>query len=587
MNSIGQLKNDERFLSSIALLSILLGGLWVRVSGVSEYYLNPDEMQFLIIAKGETLAEVWRRGLAELHPPLAHFIRHYLLMITPDVFHQRLFCAAAGIASIIGMYRLGLQLRGTFLGLFCASCMAFLPVAVSTSITIRNYAFFMAFLSWALYYFMRYQTQEKRSDLLYFTLLLFLASATHFTGFLVGAALGISEGLRLASQKRWNNFALLCISFLPLLVLGVFFYCHFLAPGTAGPMWNRLAIESVGAPNDFSGRFRATCLGLLGYFVPLLKVIEPNSNTNLFILVFSGLLLFTLYTKGLFRIYQEKPATLTLILSMWGVAIVAALANFYPFLSGRHVYYLLPFFVLPLGFELEYLVRSIHYQHFGQYLGISIIIVAVFFLNKNEIYLKYYEEFPLKQKDFNAGQAFLDQQLQANDIIVTESFAYHYFLYDKDAGKTPYDSYADVSYIHNTTVLAPFNPPFKPRHSWEPFHDNLKSRLESNIAMPESRIWFVMYGWKNIEIWHLMNCDAISQQIHDYFSRDGALIFSIKVKALSKFLRENAAWKFCYSDYKPLSSPEMFKAYPQMTPINNKITNQPAFVKTSNTSPQD
>jgi uncharacterized membrane protein len=186
---IRQLKIDENFFSSIALLAILLGGLWVRINGVSEYYLNPDEMQFLIIAKGEPLTEIWRRGLAELHPPLAHFIRHYLLMITPDVYYQRLFSAAAGMVSVLGMYRLGLQLRGKFLGLFCAALMAFLPVAVSTSITIRNYAFFMAFLSWALYYFMCYQMGQKRSDLFYFSLLLFLASATHFTGFLVGAAL--------------------------------------------------------------------------------------------------------------------------------------------------------------------------------------------------------------------------------------------------------------------------------------------------------------------------------------------------------------------------------------------------------------
>jgi len=63
MNSIGQLKINERFLSSIALITLLLGGLWVRISGISEYYLNPDEMQYLIIAKGESLAEVWRRGL--------------------------------------------------------------------------------------------------------------------------------------------------------------------------------------------------------------------------------------------------------------------------------------------------------------------------------------------------------------------------------------------------------------------------------------------------------------------------------------------------------------------------------------------
>lgn len=77
-----------------------------------------------------------------------------------------------------------------------------------------------------------------------------------------------------------------------------------------------------------------------------------------------------------------------------------------------------------------------------------------------------------------------------------------------------------------------------------------------------------MYSWKNIEIWHLMNCDAIRPEIHDYFSRDSVLIFSIQIKQLSNFLKENAAWEFCYSDYKPLLSAKPFKAYPQITQIN-------------------
>jgi hypothetical protein len=579
-----QLRIDECFLSNIALLSILLGGLWVRVCGVSEYYLNADEMQFLIIAKGETLAEVWRRGLAELHPPLAHFIRHYLLMLTPGVFHQRLFGALAGMVSVLGIYRLGFQLRGKFLGLFCASCMAFLPIAVSTSITMRNYAYFMAFLSWALYYFMRFQMQEKRSDLLYFTLLLFLASATHFTGFLMGAALGISEGMRLALAKRWNNFALLCISFLPLLLLGVFFYCHYLAPGTAGPMWNHLSIEAGGAPNDFSGRILATSIGIFGYFAPLMTIVEPKSDFNLFILIFSSLLLFSVYIIGLFRMYMEKSPILTLMLVMWVIAIFAALANFYPFESNRHNYYFLPFFILPLGYELEYFFHSIHYQRLSHFFILSVIILTVFFLKQNDIYLKYLKEFPLKQKDFNAGQQFLDQHLQANDIIVTERVAaYFYFLYDKDAGRTPYDSYADVFYHHNTTLLAPFDPPFKPHHNWEPFRDNLKTRLDSNITTQESKVWFVIYGWKNTEIWHLMNCAAIKPQIQDYFSRDGVLIFSIQVKLLSDFLKKNAAWEFCYSGYNPLIRPEQFKANPQIS----MTSKTPSAVDMSNTSPQN
>jgi len=269
----------------------------------------------------------------------------------------------------------------------------------------------------------------------------------------------------------------------------------------------------------------------------------------------------------------EKPPLFTLMLVMWGIAIFAALANFYPFTNGRHNYYLLSFFVIPLGYELEYFVRSISYQRFAQYFGVTAIILTVIFLKQNDIYLNYFGEFSLKRKDFNAGQQFLDQHLQANDVIVTGGFsAYVYFPYAKDAGKTAYDGYIDVPYHHKTTVLAPYNPPFNPYHPLESFRNNLKSRLNSNITMPESKVWFVIYSWKNnIEIWHLLNCDAIQPQIHDYFSRDGVLIFSIQVKTVSNFLKENAAWEYCYSDYKPFLGSETFKAYPQITQ-SNKVT---------------
>ncbi len=523
----------------------------------------------MIMAKGETLQEVWRRGLAELHPPLAHFIRHYLLMISADAFHQRLFGIAASLLSIIGMYRVGFLLRGSFLGLFCALCFAFLPVAVSTSISIRNYAFFMAFLSWALYYFVRYQRQEKHTDLFLFTLLLFLASATHFTGFLVTAAIGLSQGWDLISKKRWHHFALFSASFLPLLLLGVFSYLHFLAPGTAGPMWNQISIETASLPDGFLARFISTCWMISNYFCPLIGIVEPTSDAKLFILVFSALLLFSLYIKCVLSLRLQNTALYSLVISVWAIALFSTLTNLYPLSPGRHSYYLLPFVILPLGYGLENLVYFLKLRRFAQYLGAGLIVLTVLLFKEHDIYLKYETEFVLKQKKFNAGQQFLDQHLKANDLIDTERFSYHYFLYAKDAGLTPYDNYAVFPYYHETTVIAPFDPPFKSYHNWEPFRENLKLQINADHSNPERKIWFVMYGYKNTEIWHLSGCEAIKSHIQDYFSLDGVLIFSLKTTAMFEFLKDDQAWVFCFADYKPLLSGEPFKARPRLNQAGN------------------
>ena len=58
MRYFARLKIDTYFLSKFAFPTILLGGFWVRVHGIGDYFYNPDEMEYLIIAKGESLNEV-------------------------------------------------------------------------------------------------------------------------------------------------------------------------------------------------------------------------------------------------------------------------------------------------------------------------------------------------------------------------------------------------------------------------------------------------------------------------------------------------------------------------------------------------
>jgi hypothetical protein len=560
------LKKYEHHLPHILLLSILLGGLWVRIVGIREFYYNADEMEFLLIAKGETLLEVWRRGLAELHPPLAHFIRHYLLMLTPEVFHQRLFSIAAGLISVVGIYRFGLQAGGRFLGLFCAACLAFIPVSVSVSMTIRNYSFFMAFVTWGLYYYCRYQHQEKRSDLLKFILFIFLASATHFTGFLIATACGLTEGGRLLTQKRWQDLAIVCLSFVPLLCLGIFLYWHFLAPGTAGPMWHNLLIGMGYEPKDFYERINSTFLAIFGYFVPIFNmvILSPFSDVSLF---FVTLFLLMFYIYCLIIIFKHNRWHAYLISGVWIIAVIASVIDYYPFTSGRHVYYIMPFIALSYGFGIKKLVEK-----FNNKIGIFVFSVILFsyiiLLVMKGVYIAYGLEFSLEKNSIKLAFKYLDSRLHPKDIIVTKRIAgYHYFLNNKDQGKSPYDRYANVSY-HSATLIAPFDPPFKPHSSWEPFRNNLKTRINSNITTPVNNVWFVMLGWKDHEIERLMQCKPIQTKIQNYFTQDGVLIFSINTSTFSEFLDKKDIWESCYSDYRSTLIIETFKMYPPLVQLN-------------------
>lgn len=543
------------------LAAILLAGLFARSWGIWEYQFSPDEMLFLIIAKGETLGEVWRRGLAELHPPLAHFIRHYLLLLPDGPFIQRLFSVAAGMAAILGIYQFGRALRGQWAGVFCAGCMALLPVAVSASMTIRNYAFFMAFLAWALVFFARYLHRRQRHDLIIFISLMVLAAATHFSGFIAAAICGLCAAFWLLREKRTRELAFLCFSYTPLLLLALSFYPYYLTADSPIPTWNRFLAGTDPAISHTAG----LSTGLLTYFIPFLHLLRHYNIGGAGILssvvLTAAIGLMALHTFGLYRM-RTSPYAFSLVLTAWLVALAAAGSGFYAFAGTRHNYYFLPFFILPFWYALEVPINKLLFKRYAIHTAAALVCLMAVGLKASHIYEWYGEEFSLKHADYEAGQAYLLAHVQPGDAIVTGRIAaYFYLLYSKDAGKTPYASYADFPYFNDTLLLAPYDPPTIPYTDSQPFRKSLQERLITKPVMPAAgNVWFVMYGAKNAEIWHLMECRALQSDIKNFLSRENVVVFSIKRAALTAFLQNTTAWEKCYAGYKPLITAQMFPA---------------------------
>jgi len=549
-------RNAESF--QIILWTVLAVGLWVRVWGLWSYQYSPDEMEFLIMAKGQTLAEVWRRSLGEMHPPLAHFMRHELLMLTSDVFIQRLFSIAVGMMAVVAMYRVGTLLGGPLMGCYCALCMALMPVAVSTSMTIRNYALFMGFMSWALVFFIRYQQGRKRNDLIAFSLLLWLACATHFSGFLVSAICGISEACRLLISKQFRMLAIFCLSYLPLCFLAIFLYWHFFAPGTSLAMWRHFHMEM----HMLDPANHDLLPGVMSYVIPFANLMHhkhmdvPGFIATLAVFAGGGIL--ALHAIGLYRMCKIAPAAGYLVVLAWFIAMAAAYMQLYPFTGTRHNYCFLPFFILPFWYVLEPLAPELARHRYGMVL---LILMMAAGLKTSHCYEWYGEELVLKNKDFTAGQDYLDSHIAPGDAIVTGRIAtYFYLLYAKDGGQTAYDAYADFSYKNRTLLWAPFDPPWRPHTGWQPFHDNLQARLNEKAVAAGGNVWFVMYSAKNIESWDLLHCRVAQPDIGNFFSRNSVLIFSIPAEKLAGFLKNTAAWEQCYADYAPLITAESFPA---------------------------
>src|SRR5207237_5509629 len=94
-------------------------------------------------------------------------------------------------------------------------------------------------LSWGLASFVRYQQRPAGRDLASFSVLMLLASASHFGGFLVVFVCGVHAGARLAISRRWRALTVFASALVPFLLLGGVFAIHSLAPGAAGPTWHR------------------------------------------------------------------------------------------------------------------------------------------------------------------------------------------------------------------------------------------------------------------------------------------------------------------------------------------------------------
>jgi len=539
----------------VLLTAIFAAALIARLWGIAAYEYNGDELQFVIIARGQRLREVWRRGLAELHPPLANFLHHYLLMITADVFVQRLLTVALGLTAIAGIYRFASLLKNANLGLVCAGCMAIAPVAVSTSIVFRNYALFMALLSFALCFFVRLQRQGKPADLAGYAALVLLACATHFSGFIVAAACGLQLGGSLLYRRKGRAFLIFSLAHLPVMALAVLLYVFYVGPGAIGPAWKNLFLATGFIPKSLGEVAERLSLGMLAYGMPLRHFVSPvwrmGRGAQVFMLA-SALLALLLQIAGLREMYRQSKEVCVLVLSVWGVAILLALANTYSFDDTRHNYYLLPFFILPFAYLLEPMAGAVT-ASMRRAIAVSLgLLLTATAPAAGGCYLNYDSEFVLTRRQFADGRNFLDTHLQPGDVIVTGRIdAYFYLLYAKDYGVTPYDAYTDQPYLRDTTILAPYNAPSLP-YTDHQFRDSLLSDAARRRSSAPAKYWFVAYGWQNTEILNLLQCDALNGRIGDFYSTDGALIFSVSTPVLWNLLRDEKAWKKYDATYTPV-----------------------------------
>lgn len=343
------------------LAGIVLLGFVLRALGMVDAWLNPDEGIYYSMTTWRDPAKFWDELAANAHPPLYYLLLRGIGGLTPDFWWYRFVSVVSGTLAIPALYafarslwgaRKGEQGRaaetGVALALIASLALAVAPGHIAMSQIIRPYAFLTCTLALAFAAAAAYLRGARAWVLVIYLLSLAAALLTHYSAFLVGPALAwlVAHAwwTRALRGRRLAVFA--GVQIVPLaIVIGLYFW-H-LRPKLIDSELADQALATGGWLTPFlidsiSGFWTHT-VGALGFA----SGVNAEFATTLAFVVGSACLAL-----------RREWRTLLLVAAIWLVAAFASASGKYPFGASRHSSWTLVFFVLPVAYAAEALVRT-------------------------------------------------------------------------------------------------------------------------------------------------------------------------------------------------------------------------------------
>ena len=535
--------------TQLMLLCILCCGLLLRLQNIALFAYNPDELMHLAIARGDTLREVWQRGLQEAHPPLGHLLRHITLMLFPGFAAERTIALCFGMLTIGVFFAIGHLLGGRNGGLAMGFLCMSSPLMIEASQMMRNYALFMLLLGGGFYCYLRYHRDGRSRDLCAFSLCMTLACATHFSGFIAGAILGL-HATSFTLRHGPKRLLPLIVAYLPMGMLGVVCYTLYFAPGTAGHGWQQ-HYQSIGKLYTLSAQ--ALLENVLLYF-DIWKLHERGAflmgNTKQplwFIAVFCTM--FYAYVKATQKAFAVAPGTTRITLLFWPVAVGLAACQLYPFLPSRHALYALPFFLLPIPIALASSNRQPVHRVWLVTLAACAAITSFHLTHAR--YQDTLWDYSLPQTVWEAGLREVGTHVAKGEPVIVNRFTSLYIDNAIDGNRADYNDaramrtrrYEGVSYITNPK-----------RYYWTYTSGHFAALARAALdAYPNARnVWVMMlndYGW---DLFPFHDCmDAAGQVTQTVQVNDEITLYAIPREALEQALRAAPGAGRCVDVVKP------------------------------------
>lgn len=311
----------------VGLLVLTVAGAIVRVAGLSDYYLSPDEATIMAIARAGSLADVWRASLIQAHPPLHFFLMSFWPSPGNSIMWLKASSLVPGLLFIPTCYFLGRKALGGAAGWAMALFAAFGLAPMVLAQAIRPYALLALFLVFGLWFWLDFVERPRLRSVAAYGLCLLGALCLHYSGGLMAASTGLAgAALFLVRRRPMKDLLVFCLAHLPAAATGIaLYFLHLSRIPELTSSWISGYLD-VGFPKTIAN------LAFNLYAVP--------SYFFQARLAPFALALLAVGTWGIYR--RGKLSVALLIACSLSVALTLNLAHLYPLYGLRHTFWLFP-----------------------------------------------------------------------------------------------------------------------------------------------------------------------------------------------------------------------------------------------------
>jgi len=190
----------SRIYGLIAVLVVIVGLIW-RLWLAHATFLNTDEAWHFSAANQNSLLAAYRASLTLAHPPLLIIVLYFwkylgtsdLMLRLPEVLAGTVFCWV--------FFQWLIRLFGDATALVGLIFASLLPPMIALSAEIRQYSLMLMFAVAAAYFLERAFAKESSGFMVLSFLSLYFAMLSHYSAFLLAAALGIYGIARMVQER--------------------------------------------------------------------------------------------------------------------------------------------------------------------------------------------------------------------------------------------------------------------------------------------------------------------------------------------------------------------------------------------------